>query len=98
MEVVFGDNSLDRLEVDLSFTNGLSQALVKAYRKRLQGIRAATDERDFYGMKSWHFEKGKGQRQHQRFIRLNDQFRLVLVLEDSGRNKRVRIIGIEDVH
>lgn len=98
MEVVFDDDALDKLEVDVSFTAGFSQVLVRAYRKRLQGIRNAVDERDFYGMKSWHFEKLKGQRQHQCSMKLNDQFRLVLELEGSGRNKRVRIVGIEDYH
>lgn len=98
MEVVFDDDALDQLETDALVTKGYSQGVVKAYRKRLQGIRSAVDERDFYGMKSWRFEKLQGQRQHQHSIKLNDQFRLVLELEGSGRNKRVRIIGIEDYH
>ena len=98
MEVSFRDSTLDRLETDPAFTGGYPQGIVKAFRRRLQGIRAATDERDFYRMKSWHFEKLKGKRQHQHSIRLNEQIRLLLELEGSGRTKRVRIIDIEDYH
>ena len=98
MEVVFNDHDLDKLETDSSFTKGYSEGIVKAYRKRLQGIRSAVDERDLHALKSWHFEKLKGQRQHQHSIKLNDQFRLVLEIEDSGRQKRIRIMGIEDYH
>ena len=98
MEVVFNDHDLDTLETDSSYTKGYSEGIVKAYRKRLQGIRSAVDERDIYAMKSWHFEKLKGQRQHQHSIKLNDQFRLVLEIEESNREKRIRIMGIEDYH
>ena len=98
MEVEFASADLDRLETDPSFGMGLPAALVKAYRKRLQGIRSAPDERDFYAMKSWHFEKLKGARQHQHSMRLNDQFRLVLEFRGTGRDKRVCIVGIEDYH
>lgn len=98
MEVAFADPDLDRLETDPSFGMGLPPGVVKAYRKRLQGIRAARDERDFYAMRSWRFEKLKGQRQEEHSMRLNDQFRLILSFTGTGPEKWVRIIGIEDYH
>lgn len=98
MEVEFASADLDRLETDPSFDMGLSAGIVRAYRKRLQGIRAAPDERDFYAMRAWRFEKLKGQRQHQHAMRLNDRFRLILELVGTGREKRLRIVGIEDYH
>ena len=98
MDVEFASADLDRLETDLAFTMGLPLALVKAYRKRLQGIRAARDERDCYALKSLHFEKLKGERQHQHSMRLNDQFRLVLEVVGAGQNKRVRIIEVVNYH
>lgn len=98
MEVQFADDDLDRLETDPAYTMGLSAALVRAYRMRLQGIRAAVDERQFYANKSWRFEKLEGRRDHQRSIRLNDQFRLILELVGTGRDKVVRIVGVEDYH
>jgi len=98
MQVEFEDDDLRRLETDLTFEMGLSVALVRAYRLRMQGIRAAVDERVFYAMKSWHFEKLKGKRQHQHSIRLNDQFRLIIEFVQRDSEKRILIISIEDYH
>lgn len=98
MEVRFADAGLDRLETDPSFDGGFSQAIVKAYRKRMQSIRAAPDERDFYAMRSLNFEKLKGPRSQQYSMRLNDQWRLILEMEGKGKNKVLVVVGIEDYH
>lgn len=98
MEVSFRDATLDQMEIDPSFEGGYPHGAVKAFRKRLQGIRSAIGERDFYAMKSWHFEKLKGKRAHQRSIRLNHQFRLILEIKESGSNKQIEIVSIEDYH
>ncbi len=80
MDVAFAVQDLDRLEVDPAFSMGLHESVVRAYRKRLQIIRSAPDERDFYALKSLHYEKLKGRRQHQRSMRLNAQYRLIVEL------------------
>lgn len=98
MDVSFADDDLDRLELDPAYTMDLASEIVKAYRKRLQQIRSATDSRDFYGLKSSHFEKLKGKRQHQHSMRLNKKYRLIIELEDSADRKRVKIMGVEDYH
>jgi len=49
-------------------------------------------------MKSLHFEKPKGARSHQRSMRLNKQWRLILELEQTKEGKTVVIIEIEDPH
>lgn len=98
MEVGFADDDLDRLETDATFNGGWSENVVRTYRKRLQIIRNAPDERDFYAMKSLHYEKLKGRRQHQRSMRINEQYRLVVEVVGSGRGKRVIIVSIEDYH
>jgi proteic killer suppression protein len=98
MEVEFADDDLDRLEVDRRFTAGHDRGVVKAFRKVMQVIRAAPDERDFYALKSLHFEKLQGARAHQRSMRLNDQWRLIVELKGEAPNKTVRVVGIEDYH
>jgi toxin HigB-1 len=98
VDVRFDDEGLDRLETDPAYNGRFSPAVVKAFRKRMQAIRAAGDERTFYAMKSWHFEKLKGDRAHQHSIMLNDQWRLVLEFEGQAPSKRVVIKGIEDYH
>ena len=97
-EVSFKDASLEKLEQDPKYTAGYDAAIVKAFRKRMQLVRAATDERDFNSMRSLNFERLKGKRQHQFSMRLNDQWRLILELETVGTNKKLLIVGIEDYH
>jgi proteic killer suppression protein len=98
MEVEFADDDLDRLEVDVQFTAGLSGDIVRAFRKAMQVIRAAPDEREFYRLKGLRFEKLEGARSHQRSIRLNKQWRLILELKVEAPNKTVRVVCIEDYH
>jgi proteic killer suppression protein len=100
MDVIFGDDDLDRLEVDPEFTGGSPLSVVSAYHNRMQMIRAAPDERDFYKLKSLRFEKLKGKRKHQHSMRLNDQYRLILELlkKDNPRGTVIKVVGIEDYH
>ncbi|MBI4320652.1 MAG: type II toxin-antitoxin system RelE/ParE family toxin [Chloroflexi bacterium] len=98
MEVRFLDDKLDRLETDTSYAAGFSRAIVTVFRKRMQFIRAATDERDLREMKSLHFEKLAGARKHQHSIRLNDQYRLIIEITSHSKRKVLNIISIEDYH
>jgi proteic killer suppression protein len=97
MDVKFRDDDLDRLETDPDFDAGYSQAVVRAFRRRMQHIRAAEDERDLRAVKAFRYEKLKGNRSHQRSIRLNRQWRLIVELEE-GRPKTVVVVDIEDYH
>jgi len=97
VEVRFGNHDLDRLETDASFTARLPQPVVKAYRKVMGWIGAATDERDFYSLKGLHFEQLEG-RPGQHSMRLNGQFRLVVEFEGRGPKKSIVIVVIEDYH
>lgn len=98
MEVEFDDQGLDRLETDQQFTAGYAVDIVRAYRKRMQQIRAFRDERDFYAIKSLHFERLKGDREGQSSIRLNSQWRLILEIRGTHPCKVVGIIEIVDYH
>jgi proteic killer suppression protein len=98
MEVEFDDDDLDRLETDPLFTAGLSGEVVRAYRKRMQQIRAFLDERDFYALKSLHFEKLKGNREDQHSVRLNKQWRLILEIRGDHPCKVIGIVEIVDYH
>ena len=99
MQIVFANHDLDRLEIDSSYTANFSQVLVKAYRSKINIIRQANNERDFYALKSLHFEKLQGKRQHQHSMRLNDKYRLIIeLLESSSNSKVVKIVEITDYH
>lgn|SRR5487761_240453 len=98
MDVGFASDSLDRLETDAGYNASFGDAVVKAYRKRMQQIRAATDERIFYALKSLHFEKLEGNRTGQHSMRLNDQWRLIIKLTGEAPKKIVHVIEITDYH
>lgn len=98
MDVEFEDSDLERLYTDLRFNAGLSRDLVRAFRKLMAVIVAATDERDFYALKSLHFEKLKGERSHQRSMRLNSQWRLIVQITQRQGGNKINVISIEDYH
>lgn len=98
MEVEFEHSSLQRLEADASYDAGYDRAVVRAYRMRLQFIRAAADERAFYAMKSLHFEKLLGDRAGQHSMRLNAQWRLILKFKNNKSGKTVVVVSIADYH
>jgi toxin HigB-1 len=98
MDVTFKDQSLDRLETDAGYSGGFGNAIVKAYRKAMQHIRAATDERTFYARRSFRFEKLQGRREGQCSMRLNDQWRLIVELQTKGAKRIVHVVEIADYH
>ncbi len=100
MKVRHAKADLERLEREAGFTAGYSEDVVTPFRRRMQQIRAAIDERAFYALKSLHFEKLKGARSHQRSMRLNDQWRLIVELQEGldGQGKTLVVVGIEDYH
>ena len=98
MEVRFADDRLQKLEADASFTAGFGQEVVRGFRKVMQVVRAATDERDLRAMKSLRLEKLQGNRSHQHSMRLNKQWRLIVELQRAEGGKVVLVVSIEDYH
>jgi len=98
MDVSFKDQSLDRLETDAAYNAGFGDAVVKAYRRAMEHIRAASDERTLYARRSFKFEKLKGNREGQYSMRLNDQWRLIVQLRGEAPKKTVHVMEIVDYH
>jgi proteic killer suppression protein len=98
MRVRHADRNLEKLETDPRFTAGFGQPVIKGFRKVMAWIRDADSESDLYAMKSLHYEKLKGKRSHQRSLRVNDQFRLIVEIDRSGPDRIVVIRGVEDYH
>ncbi len=98
MEVEFDDKELQQAERDPTCTGGHAEAVTKGFRRVMQQIRAAADERDLYAFKSRRFEKLKGKRQHQHSLRINDQWRLIVEIRGEAPNKKIGIVAIEDYH
>jgi toxin HigB-1 len=95
------NKTLEKIDTNAEYNSGFSLDIVKAFRKRMQAIRAARDEGDLRAMKSYRFEKLKGKRQHEYSIRLNDKYRLIFEIEEAkaeDQSNRIVVKGIEDYH
>lgn len=90
--------TLQRIDEDADFNGGYSVNLVRAFRMRMQAIRAASNENDLRSLKSLHFEKLMGDRKHQYSMRLNSQFRLIFQIESSKQGNILVVLAIEDYH
>ena len=98
MLVEFADPALARIETEEAAKTKLPVAVIKSARRKLTVLRAAPDERTLRNWKSLHYEKLKGDMSGLRSIRLNDQFRMVFVLNEEANPPTVTITAIEDYH
>jgi proteic killer suppression protein len=97
MEVEFADATLELIETVDAGATRLPIAVIKSARRKLTLLRAAVDDRSLRNWKSLHYEKLRGDRDGQRSIRLNDQYRLVFTLSDK-EPLIVTVLAIEDYH
>ena len=85
MRVESHDEVLRRLAEEQEYApKGWDPDVIKSYRKKVQLISAAQNERDLYAMRGLRLEKLKGDRLGQTSMRLNDQFRLILTFRTEG--------------
>jgi toxin HigB-1 len=61
-------------------------------------IKAAKDEQDFYTVRSLKAEKLKGERKGQWSVRLNKQWRCIVVISGDEQDCCAEIIEIVDYH
>lgn len=98
MKVEFRDQRLALIRGDRAAETKLPVAVIKSCREKLIALEAAPDERTLRNWKSLHYEKLGGDREGQRSIRLNRQWRLVFELDDSSSPQIAIILGVEDYH
>jgi proteic killer suppression protein len=93
MNIEFRDEKLALVETDRAAETKLPVSVINSLRKKLQIIRAATDERTLRNWKSLHYEKMADE---ERSIRLNDQYRLIFMLNTECRPNKVTVLRIWD--
>jgi proteic killer suppression protein len=98
MDIVFFDATLALVETEDAGKTKLPVPVIKSARRNLTLLRAAVDDRSLRNWKSLHYEKLKGNCDGRRSIRLNDQYRMILTLDESTNPQTVRILGVEDFH
>ena len=97
MDVEFANSDLEAMEQDGVNCN-FSEVIGKGFRKVLNFIRNATDERDFRSMRSLNFEKLQGDRSHQHSLRINQQWRLIIEIKKSTPKNTIWLVEIKDYH
>lgn len=98
MRVVFLDAHLAVIRTADAARTGLPIAVIKSCQKKLFALDAAPDERTLRNWRSLHYEKLTGNREGQRSIRLNDQWRLVFRLDETTKPPTIAVISVEDYH
>mgnify|MGYP006270351311 CR=1 FL=1 len=98
MKIEFADENVARICTDNAHRMGLPVAVIKAARRKLIQLEAAHDERDLRNLKSLYYKKLHGDREGQRQIRINDQYRIVFTLSDGQRPPVITIVEIGDTH
>jgi len=98
MKIEFRDRRLGLIRTDRAAETKLPFPVIKSCREKLIVIEAAPDERTLRNWKSLHYEKLQGDREGQRSIRINKQWRLVFTLDDSSKPPTIEVLSIEDYH
>lgn len=98
MDVDHEDPDLERLEKDPAFNMGFAENIVKGYRKVMGVLRAVKHERELANWRSLNFKRMKGKRQDEWSVRINDQWRLILDVEQGPEGSKLITKKIEDPH
>ena len=98
MDVEFQDKRLALIETDRAAETKLPVSVINSCRHKLVVIRAAPDERTLRNWKSLHYEKLYGDREGQRSIRINKQWRIVFTIDNTCTPPKMTVIKIGDYH
>lgn len=99
MKVIFRDARLEEaIRTASAAGTGYHPDVLRAAGKKLGILEAATDERVLRNWKSLHYEKLDGKRAGQRAVRVNDQYRLVFLLNEIDTPATVEILDLVDYH
>lgn len=88
MKIRFLEPDLERMECELAFVAGLPPPVARAYRGRLQLLRAAPKEQAVRPLRSLEFRVLRGDKHA---LRITDEWDLVVTFEDS-QSGRVAVV------
>lgn len=97
MRIRFAHKRLEMLYTEEKGAAHYTRAVVDNFFEAVQYIQAALDERDLYQAKAFHYEKLHG-RAPERSLRLNKQWRLIVIPTDDAQGSIMEIVAIEDYH
>ena len=97
MRIRFVHKRLEMLYTEEKGASRYPRAVVDNFFEAIQYMQAAPDERDLYQIKAFHYEKLHG-RAPDRSLRLNKQWRLIVIPSDDAQGLIMEIVAIEDYH
>ncbi len=98
MEIEFQDKRLALIETDRATELKFALSIINSCQRKLEIIRAAPDEQTLRNWKSLHYKKLEGKRKNERSIRLNDQWRLIFLIDLNCNPPKINILEIADYH
>ncbi|PCD03730.1 plasmid maintenance system killer [Sphingomonas spermidinifaciens] len=98
MRIEFANDHLARICTNEAHKLGLPISVITAARLKLLKLEAAPDERTLRNWKGLYYKKLSGDREGQRSVRINDQYRIVFRLLDDQRPPTILVIDIDDIH
>ena len=98
MEVRFANDDLARICTDEAHKMGLPVAVIKAARKTLLKLEAATYEHDLFQIGGLDYKKRKNDKNDTRQVRVNDQYRIFFTVSGQGASAIATVTFIGDPH
>lgn len=99
LRIEYGNEELCRLATQADYRpKKWGPDVIRAYRKKIQVLDAATNQMDLARMRSLNLEKLRGDRADQWSIRLNDQFRLIITFRTEVDGQLVVVLELVDYH
>jgi toxin HigB-1 len=100
MQVAFANSKLEALFITGAGAEGYPPEVYKRFILVIRLILNIKDERELYVLKGSRVEKLKSNRQDQRSLRLNKQFRLIFTLESTTNQsgEEIKITKVFFIH
>ena len=99
MRIEFEDDDLRRLYEEPDFVlPQIGPEVTRAFRKTMGLLVDAASEQDLRAYRALRYKKLRGDREGQRSVRLNDQWRLIVRIETDSEGRLLIIIEVVDYH
>lgn len=100
MNFAFEDKACFRLYTEEIGAKEYPKGVVDAFFEVMLIIDGAKDIRDLYALKGLRVEKLKGSewKRGERSLRLNEQYRLIFILERDEHGPHILVVSLTDYH
>lgn len=100
MRFTFKKKKIEKLYTEGKNARKYPENVVDNFFEIMAIVAAIENEAQLYDFKGLRFEKLSGKRgsREERSLRLNEQYRLIVVLEKDKEGKYLLIVDIEDYH